>query len=251
MTEAAESVFFSPLKDVKVGESKCDHQQPKTGWRCVLEGKTRGGLIENLLRDRSIAEPVWPPATGSNSVEYIRKGSPGTWPHEAHHLIPWQQLRDHSVKTYLSKRARGSKLLADANYSVNHGNNGKFLPFVSDLKEWKAARAQGKQQLAERVMNKLGLQLHQGKHSSSSFGGGKKGYKARVKELLDKVRDSEVSHLTSCKACEDKAEGKKYPPREQMTRKIDRVSERLEREIDSGDVFVSRRAYLWWDDQST
>lgn len=249
MTELVEPVFFSPLSDTPAGETPCNHDQPKTGWRCVLEGKTRGSLIENLQRDRSIAEPVWPPPDGSNSIEAIIKGNPGCWPHEAHHLIPWQQLRDHPVKAHLSKKGRGSKLLEDANYSVNHGNNGKFLPFVSDLKEWKKSR--DKQQLAERAMNILCLQLHQGRHSSSSYGGGKKGYKARVKELLDKIRDSEVSHLQACKPCADKAEKNKFPPREQMTRKVDRVSQRLEKEIDRGDIFVSRRAYLWWDGQST
>lgn len=251
MTQALEPVFFAPLKDARPGESKCSHEQPKTGWRCVLEGKTRGGLIENLQRDRSIPEPLWPPPDGRNSVHAIRRGPPACWPHEAHHLIPWQQLRDHPVKAYVSRKARGSKLLADANYSVNHGNNGKFLPFVSDLKEWRNAKDKDKQAIAERVMTELGLQLHQGRHSSKSYGGGKVGYKARVKELLDKIRQAEISHLQVCKECQAKSDKNKFPPREQMTGKLDRVSERLEKEIDNGDIFVSRRAYLWWDSTST
>ena len=249
MTELVEPVFFSPIADQPPGESKCSHEDDKSAWRCVLEGKTRGGLIENLNRDRAIAEPVWPPASGDNSEKAVTKGSPGVWPHEAHHLIPWQQFRDHPVKAYVSKKAKGSKLLADANYSVNHGNNGLFLPFVSDLKEWKNSK--DKQALAERVMTKLGRQLHQGRHSSTAYGGGKKGYKARVKELLDKIKDSEISHLTACKACKDKSEKGKHPPREQITRKLDRVSGRLESEIGRNDVFVSRRAFIWWDNQST
>ena len=242
MTQVAEPVFFSPIAEVPIGESKCDHTEPKDGWRVVLAGKTRGHLIENLNRDRKVAEPVWPPPSGKNSIEGVISGSPGAWPHEAHHLVPWQQLGKHAVKAHLKK---GSKLLADANYSVNHGNNGKFLPFASDLAEWR--KSKDKQALAERLMSTVGLQLHQGRHSTASFGGGKKGYKARVQELLDKIRDSELTHLKVCKECLGKKDGSKYPPRAQMTRKVDFVSKRLDTEINGGAIFVSKRAYLAWD----
>lgn len=247
MTQIIEPVLFAPLSDTPVGESPCDHSEPKTNWRLVLGGKTRGHLIENLNRDRKIAEPIWPPPSGTNSIGAVSSGTPGHWPHEAHHLIPWQQLSKHNVKQFLKK---GEKLRADANYSVNHGNNGKFLPFASDLTEWKGASVKKKQELAEQIMSKLGLQLHQGKHSMSPYGAGKKGYKTRVKEMLDSARDSETKHTRACKPCADNKDNSKLPPREQMTRKLDGISRRLEGEINSAKIFVSKRAYLAWDNGS-
>lgn len=244
MTQVIEPVLFAPVTDTAPGQTPCDHSADKTQWRVVLAGKTRGHLNENLNRDRKIAEPLWPPPAGGNSVADVSAGSPGHWPHEAHHLIPWQQLARHNVKSFLKK---GQRLYGDANYSVNHGNNGKFLPFVSDLKEWKGASAAKKQQIAELVMSKLGLQLHQGRHSMSPYGAGKKGYKSRSKELLDNVRDSETVHTRACKPCKDNKDDGKLPPREQMTRKLDSVSRRLEGEINAAKIFVSRRAYLAWD----
>lgn len=241
-----EPVMFAPLTEQRVGESRCEHNQPKDNWRLVLGGKTRGHLIENLKRDRDVPEPRWPPLGGGNSIASIQGGSPGQWPHEAHHLVPWQQLAKHNVKQYLKK---GAKLFADANYSVNHGNNGKFLPFASDLDEWKGSPAK-KQALAEQVMSKLGLQLHQGRHSMSPYGAGKKGYKTRVKELLDAARDTETAHVRACKPCADSKNNGKLPPREQMTRKLDGLSRRLEGEINTAKIFVSRRAYLAWDSGS-
>ena len=114
MTQAIEPVFFAKVQSGGGTETPCDHSAPKTGWRCVLQGKTASHLVENISRDRKIKRPTWPAPNGSNSLADVSR-SKRTWPHEAHHLIPWQQLKKHPVRQFLKK---GSKLLVDANYSV-------------------------------------------------------------------------------------------------------------------------------------
>lgn len=240
--QALEPVFFALVVAQDGSETRCEHVADKTGWRCVLQGQTTGHLICNIDRDRKICQPVWPIPGGINSLANISRGA-NSWPSEAHHLIPWQQLSKHPVKSFLKK---GAKLLADANYSVNHGFNGKFMPFASDLAEWKGSEAV-KAKVAFDVMDRVGIQLHQGKHSFGSFDGDVTvGYKSRVKELLDKIRHTENIHRAICPECAKKSSGEKLPPRMQITRKTDGVSGRLEKEIDKGMIFVSRRAHTWY-----
>ncbi len=242
MTQAIEPVFFAKVQSGGGTETPCDHSAPKTGWRCVLQGKTASHLVENISRDRKIKRPTWPAPNGSNSLADVSR-SKRTWPHEAHHLIPWQQLKKHPVRQFLKK---GSKLLVDANYSVNHGNNGKFMPYASDLRDWKGSE-KVKAQVAFEVMDEVGVQLHQSRHSFQSFDGGVTvGYKSRVKELLDAIRRTENRHRDGCQECARKSDDGKLPPRRQMTRKVDGVSQKLEGEINRGLIFVSRRAHAWY-----
>jgi A nuclease family of the HNH/ENDO VII superfamily with conserved AHH len=248
MPQAGESVFFSTFSDFKPVEMKCDHTASKVGWRFVGVGKTDPGLIENMLRDRGVAKPVWPPASKSRSIDFVEPGAGGIWPSQAHHLIPHKQLAGHPIKQYLQA---GDKLLADSNYSVNHGNNGKFMPYVSDVIEWKKANAIEKHKLANRMMQAAGIQLHQGPHSFKSYGGGKVGYKDEVDRLLKRIHVGEWLHHKRCEQCKSKANGNKFPPRETMSRKVDWVSSRLEYAINANNTFVSHRAYLWWQSLST
>lgn len=241
MTQAKERIFFAQIAPGGGTQTPCDHTAPKTNWRCVLAGATSGHLIDNLKRDRRISKPDWPAPGGGNRLADVSK-SQRCWPHEAHHLIPWQQLKKHPVKQYLKA---GRHLLSDANYSVNHGNNGKFMPFASDLSDWKGSTAT-KQKIAFELMDKVGVQLHQGRHSFDSYGGETTGYKTRVKELLENIRTTETRHRNVCAECKRKADNKKFPPRKQVTRKVDAVSSKLESEINRGKIFASRRAYAWW-----
>lgn len=245
MTQVLEPVFFSPFSELKPADMQCDHSASKKGWRFVEEGNTDPGLVANIKRDRGMAKPVWPPLSLKNSMASVLPGPSGQWPSQAHHLIPHKQLASHPVKQFLKT---GEKLLADANYSVNHGNNGKFMPYVSDLSEW--ATSTDKQALANQMMKAAGIQLHQGPHSFKSYGGGKTGYKDEVDRLLKRIHMLELLHKKSCQPCKSKADGDKFPPREPMTRKVDWVSSRLEQEINANNIFVSRRAYLWWDANS-
>jgi hypothetical protein len=242
MTNLQAGVLFGMVDADSGSKSACDHTDDKSGWRCNLEGKTAGALIDNIERDRSKAKPVWPPPGGTNSVHDATKTN---WPSEAHHLIPWQMIAGragHKVKQYLK---RGTYLIADANYSINHGNNGKFMPFASDLKEWKGTESV-KAKVAFDLMDRVGIQLHQSRHSYESYGGNTEGYKTIVTELLDTIRLSESRHRDKCEECKTKADDKKFPPRKQMTHKMDKVSKSLETQIGRGKIFVSRRAHAWW-----
>jgi hypothetical protein len=242
MTNVQVSVFFA-IVDVKAAsESPCDHSDDKTNWRCNLEGQTAGALIDNLSRDRGKKKPVWPAPGGANS---INDASKEYWPSEAHHLIPWQMIAGqggHKVKQHLKS---ATFLTSDANYSINHGNNGKFMPFASDLKEWRGSEEE-KAKIAFKLMDRVGIQLHQSRHSGESYGGNREGYKTRVTELLNKIRNEEDIHHITCKECTKKANGKKFPPRKQVTHKMDYASKTLEQEINRGKIFVSRRAHAWW-----
>jgi len=260
MTQVFEPVKFGEVSEADYAALKCDHSLPKTKWRLKLEGRTdsladharngRGddGLVTNIVEDRGIKEPIWPPAGQVPSLAAIKKGNPGTWPHQAHHLIPWQTLDKHDVRRFLDPGWKGSKLASEANYSVNHGRNGKFMPYVSSLPEWqRTSNADRKQAIAEEVMDKLGIQLHQGPHKTEAYGAGARGYKKMVTELLNGIRLTENLHQQTCKVCEAAKTGDKFPPRKEVSVKLDWASGRLERAIDSNETFVSLLAYFWWD----
>ena len=228
-----------------IEDTKCDHTEEKQNWKCVLEGQTADHLTSNISRDRNIAEPVWPPPTGGRSLVNCRKGNPGIWPHQAHHLIPWQQLQKHDVTIYLAETPphRAGKMWADNNYSVNHGKNGKFMPYASDLAEWAASG--NPQKIAEDLMDLVSNQLHQSRHSFTQYEGADDGYKTRVNEYLRRIADHGLKHPNFCDVCKNNKKANKLPPRAAIVRFVDKASELLERDIDDMDIFVSKRAAVW------
>jgi len=220
-------------------EEACDHTPDKTNWKCVLEGKTDGHLVPNINRDRGIAKPTWP-LNGDSSIKSV-SSDPAVWPSQAHHLIPWKQLKKHGAAHYLDSSK--NKIWADNNYSVNHGNNGLFMPYSSDLTEWNTVS--DKQKLSEELMDKVGTQLHQSRHSHTKYDGAEQGYKDRVKTYLKTISDNGLKHTDFCDSCKNKKNGNKFPPRENIVRAVDRVSMNLEKDIEDMDIFVSRRAAMW------
>jgi hypothetical protein len=224
---------------------ECTHTDDKSGWKCNLEGATDGHLTSNIPRDKKIKEPIWPPPGGPKTLASCKAGNPGVWPSQAHHLIPWKQLKPHRVTSYLaeSPSEAPAKMWADNNYSVNHGNNGKFMPFASNLADWDAATDQ--QKVAEDLMDKVLIQLHQSRHSSTQYDGAKQGYKERVKEYLKEIADRGAKHPDQCDECKAKKNGDKWPPRAGMVAFVDKASALLEQDINDMDIFVSRRAAVW------
>jgi hypothetical protein len=224
---------------------KCAHTDDKPGWKCNLEGETSGHLTSNIPRDKKIPEPIWPPSNGSLTLASCKAGNPGVWPSQAHHLIPWKQLKPHRVTSFLAEAPpeAPAKIWADNNYSVNHGNNGKFMPFASNLLDWGTAKDQ--QKVAEDLMDLVTIQLHQSRHSHTQYDGAKQGYKTRVERYLKEIADPAMKHPDNCDECKGKKNGDKWPPRAGMVAFVDKASALLEQDIDDMDIFVSQRAAIW------
>jgi hypothetical protein len=221
-------------------KEKCDHTVDKTSWKCVMEGQTTNSLVPNIKRDRDVAEPTWPAPNGGRSIKDVSRGA-SIWPHQAHHLIPWQQLQDEPASRYLDSKKNA--ITGPNNYSVNHGNNGLFMPYSADLAEWDTTADQ--QELSEKLMDLVLVQLHQSRHSFTQYEGAEQGYKARVKQYLKTISDNGLTHTAMCPPCQQKQDGKKLPPRANIVSAMDRASRNLERDIGDLDIFVSRRAATW------
>lgn len=221
---------------------KCDHKPDKSNWRCVLEGKTDSHLVTNITRDRNIPEPVWPPPNGSASIKnVVAHATPPVWPHQAHHLIPWKQLRKHPASQYLDKNK--NVIWGDNDYSVNHGNNGLFMPYSAGLEEWNKTTDQ--QKLSDDLMDIVFVQLHQSRHSAKQYEGAEQGYKARVKSYLETISDNGLKHTDLCNPCKQNKKNALLPPRETIVRAVDRASKNLEQDLKDMDIFVSKRAAIW------
>jgi hypothetical protein len=235
MTEVGEGVAV--LIQTMEQPQKCEYEPPDTTWKSKLDGQSES-LAKNLTDHCGIEKPSVPASV--KDISYT------CWPSQAHHLIPWQQLQKHAVTQWVAESPPvvAGKVLKDNGYSVDHGNNGKFMPYASSLTEWEMANADEKKKLAEKVMAAAGMQLHQGPHSFSSYGVGEDGYKTRVKEYLDRININELGHvpLTKCPDCTPKCQNGKVPPRRNVLQFLDTASARLEVDINTGRVFVSRRA---------
>lgn len=225
MTETGENVAVL-VRDMAKKE-KCDYKPEETSWRCNLTGNST--TLGNNLGDK-------PDASKESEL------SAGSWPSQAHHLIPHKQLNQHPVKKWLKK---SSMMYADTQYDVDHRNNGKWMPFASGLAEWKRSGVRKKRDLMFKVMTLSGIQLHQGRHSYKPYGTGKTGYKERVDQYLDKIRNKAATHAEGPPECED-CMGKQNkgldPPRDNTVRYVDRASALLEDDINKCEIFVSKIA---------
>lgn len=237
MTEIAEGIAILLEFMEKDAEQKCEYQPKNTSWKCKLDGDS-GSLRQNLWDHCGVPEP--------EQITSVSQLGSRAWPSQAHHLIPWQQLKKHEVTQWLSANPpKGEKVLyADNDYSVDHGNNGKFMPYSSALAEWGSASSKEKERLSRKVMREAGIQLHQGPHSFKGYGVGEAGYKTRVAEYLARIHGNSVSHYTppECQDCKGKKQAGLVPPRRNVVRYMDKASERLEIDINTGRIFVSRRA---------
>lgn len=240
MSQIGESAMAGVISDDKFSY-KCSHTEDTSEWKCNLEGETSGHLVDNISRDMYGDEPTWPPPNGQATFACCVKGNPGVWPHQAHHLIPWQQLKKHRAAHLLAKKK--NHLTDDANYSVNHGNNGFFMPYASDLNEWTSL--QRKQVLAEKLMNLVGIQLHQSRHSMMAYICADDGYKARVEKYLNIIHKESLRHYDVCSECKKHMSGNKWPPRKAVVRFVDKASRLLKSDIKYNRIFVSKRAAIW------
>jgi hypothetical protein len=145
---------------------------------------------------------------------------------------------------------RKYQLTADSNYDTDHANNGYCMPFVSNTYQWKAANGNEAAQIvvAQSMMKKTGIQLHQGSHSKTNFGEEvedieSEGYLQVAKDLLDLVSARAVIHISKCEIC--KGDGKKpnVQPLESIVSQMDMVSNILKLKLEANIIFVSERAF--------
>ena len=198
---------FAALNKAMDKKQKCEYDAATPTWSCNLDGSS------TTLGKNTPGEP-----TDASQESQL---SASRWPSQAHHLIPHKQLKGHQLSKWL--KADGN-LFADTKYNVDHKNNGKWMPYASKLKEWKGATPTKKRNLMFKVMRLANIQLHQGRHSrSDKYRIGVTAYKARVDEYLNRIRDNAVSHVKGqssskkkkkpCTDCQNKKQGKKFPPR--------------------------------------
>jgi hypothetical protein len=182
------------------------------------------------------------------------------FPLQAHHLIPKNHLSKNAVCAFLAKAYTAHAdyvLVADAPYSNDHANNGCCLPYASALTDWgKATNSEQKDEIANKLMNVTGRQLHQGSHRNTQYqpesaaaeedpGTALPGYLARVDQLLYAVGAAQMVHLERCLICNPnmKSAGKKkILPRLKTVNHMDQVSSLLKIIMEANRIFVSKRA---------
>ena len=209
-------------------KKKCEYKPPKRDWKANLEGS--GESLGKSLGDK-------PHAASEKAL------SASDWPSQAHHLIPHLTLKSHPVAQMIKK---GKLVYEDANYDVDHKNNGLWLPYASSLPEWKSYGPAAKRELMFKVMRLSGLQLHQGPHSSKKYGAGEAGYKQRVTEYLDRLQNNAISHyagsggMPPCEDCKGKSQAGKFPATANTVAAVDMISRCVKSDILKKKIFVSR-----------
>lgn len=231
MTEAGESIAVA--LPGSADDPECEYQPEDTSWSCQLDGSDEA-LAQNLGK-QGMTRPA--AAAGLDAVSSTH------WPSLAHHLIPWQQLRKHPVTQWLAQSPpQGSgQLLADNDYSVDHGHNGRFIPDASALSEWAGADATLRRRLLEAVMQAAGISLQAQAGDYAPYGVGEDGYRTRVAEYLDRVNLAALDHVNvaQCPDCSKKNQDGKVPARRNVVELMDAVSAQLDVDVATGRVFVS------------
>jgi hypothetical protein len=210
----------------------------------------------------------------------LAKVTPGFFPVQAHHLIPKNFLPEHRVCTWLAikyKKNKKYELRYDSSYDNDDADNGYCMPYASPLKEWKGGPAK-KAAVAFAVMEKVGIQLHQGSHAtvldpqtledlagkpispdiSETEPGSdsdemeaaqihEPGYLNAVKVLLNAVDAKALSHAEGCTICRRKKKGKKTLalPTAGAAALMHRVSAIIKVLIDANLMFVSGYGYYY------
>jgi hypothetical protein len=279
---------FTNLKKEK--DPQCDEKDEDKKWKSRVnkfnsqEDCTGTRLYDNMKAEGSAAHEkkglgiVPPKKAGTNwSLDVVKKNF---FPIQAHHLIPKSFLPTHRVCTWLAikyKKNPSYELRYDSNYDTDYADNGYCMPYASPLKEWGGGQDK-KTAVAFKVMEKVGIQLHQGSHAAVldpkkleylagqpivpdiyDIGGGsgsdeleeaqihEPGYLNRVKLLLNVVDAKALGHVKKCDECKKKKKGKKtlVLPVEGVTALMHRVSAIMKILIDANVAHVSGYAYFY------
>jgi hypothetical protein len=216
---------------------------------------------------------------------------PENFPLQAHHLIPKNFLPKHHVCLWLCKNFDKDdtyKLKEDTYYNTDHANNGYAMPYATPLKEWKKAKNDdAKCHVAYRVMEKTGIQLHQGSHaefmdigkvkakipaslrhlpSAASAGSDDMeedsihaaGYLNTLKKWLDGVASQINEHVEKCGVCKGEQDSKgkiEVQPLEDSVKLMNQVSYitkvflkmNLMFTCPYGAAYASQKDFITWD----
>jgi hypothetical protein len=238
-------------------ENYCGYKEAKPKpWKCRVSGlagaePTAKRLLKSMKKhDKAVPEK---PAPGKKGNGWdISKCSKMVFPFQTHHLIPKKHLPTHEVCTWLAKGYNEHKkfqIKDDNNYDTDHANNGYCMPFASTTLQWKQAgeNEAEQRQVAFRMMDITGIQLHQGSHSYDGFGGEQEnveveGYLEAVDAVLDRIHRAHVRHVTKCEICK-KGDGKpNVDPVVSVVRHMDQASRVLKARINANQIFVSEVA---------
>jgi len=240
-------------------ENYCDGKESEsTSWKVRVSGlggaePTPARLLKSMekhgkdIPDKALIKKI----DGKWDLESCSKS---IFPYQVHHLIPKKYLPEHPVCVWLAKECNDHpkyQLVADSNYDTDHANNGYCMPFVSTTYQWKAAGSNEAAQVlvAQDMMERTGIQLHQGSHSKTNFGEEvedieSEGYLQAAEDLLDLVSARAEIHTEKCSVCSKDGSGKpNTQPLEKMVAHMDMVSNILKLKIDANNIFVSERAY--------
>lgn len=270
----------------KEKDPKCDKKDEDKGWKSRVnkhnsqETCTGTRLYDNMKGVASAHEKkglgIVPPKKAGTQWK-LSLVTAKFFPIQAHHLIPKSFLPTHTVCTWLAikyDQNKKYKLRYDSNYDTDDADNGYCMPYASPLKEWSSNRIA----TAFKVMEKTGIQLHQGSHAevldrkkmnemageeiipeiTDTAGDGESdeyeeshihepGYLNRVKLLLNVVAAKALSHAEDCDDCKKKKEGKKFLvlPSQETTDLMHRVSAIIKILIDANVAHVSGYAYYY------
>jgi hypothetical protein len=200
------------------------------------------------------------------------------FPVQAHHLIPKNFLPDHKVCRWLAIKYKKDPLYElkyDSDYDTDDSDNGYCMPYATPMSEWGGDQSK-KTAVAFKVMEKTGVQLHQGSHATvldaakmeamageaiiptivDSPGGGDPmeeakihhpGYLNRVKILLNVVDAKALAHAKKCPVCQKNKEGGKIKvlPMKEMTTLMHRVSKIIKLLLKADVMHASGYAYYY------
>jgi hypothetical protein len=263
VTEIAEAVnaLIEMTEDKK--KNYCDHKEsPRSEWKCCISGlagpePSPARLTKSMQKHKPKEVPDKSKLRRKSQGWDIDSCTKKAFPFQAHHLIPKKHLPTHVVCTWLAHaytKHDKYQIEYDNNYDTDHANNGYCMPFVSTTHQWKEAGEDPKEQqkVAFKLMNKTGIQLHQGSHSYEDFGDEEEdleteGYLGATDELLLRIHKACVRHVKKCDVC-DKGTGKpdNVRPVESVVKHMDQASLILKLKIDANIIFVSERAYDWY-----
>jgi len=289
MTQMGEAVgvAIDVLEEEK--DPKCDKKDKDKGWKSRVnkfnsqEKCTGGRLYDNMKAEA--------PAHEKKGLGFVPPKKAGTkwklalvsskfFPIQAHHLIPKSFLPNHRVCTWLAiKYTKNPKyeLRYDSNYDTDRADNGYCMPYASPLAEWGGNRSK-KTAAAFQVMERVGIQLHQGSHAAvldakkldqlagkpimpeitdiagdgdsdeyEDSGIHEPGYLNKVGVLLNVVDAKSLSHVEKCRACKKSKQGQKtlVLPTEGVVDLMHRVSAIVKVLIDGNVAHVSGYAYFY------
>ncbi len=238
-------------------DAKCNPEKLETkNWKAVIDG-IKGGegsastLLSNM-KEAGYSVPEYPDRISGLGDLFACRSS--VFPCQSHHLIPEKQLPDLKVTGWLTDSPKSKcklddyKLTGDTNYDTNGAENGYFMPFASTTYQWnKTASVALKNKICFEMMRLTGIQLHQGRHSSSKdysedldveeFAP----YKKQVKTFLDEVEFEIASHIKGCDICK-KNGPEEIPPLQAAVAMVNQVSSLLRVLLQRGTIVVSARA---------